>query len=180
MIRADLETQFVAESRRYLRGEYLPKIAACVERLSDEDVWWRPNEESNSVGNLMLHLSGNVRQWIIAGIGGVPDGRNRQAEFDERRQIPKDELTEELGGTLREADAVLAALLPEALGEDRTIQGRTISVFDAIYHVVEHFSMHVGQIAYLTKARTGEKLGFYRNDDGGLAIPTLSGELPDD
>ena len=180
MNRADLETQFIAESRRYLRGEYLPKITACVERLSDADIWWRPNEESNSIGNLMLHLAGNVRQWIIAGIGEVPDTRKRQAEFDERREIPKDRLMEELDRTLREADAVLAALPPEALAENRTIQGRTTTIFDAIYHVVEHFSMHVGQIAYLTKARTGKGLGFYRNDDAGLATPTLSGELPDD
>ena len=175
----DLESQFIAESRRYLRGEYLPKIAACVERLSDDDVWWRPNEESNSIGNLMLHLAGNVRQWIIAGVGELPDTRNRQAEFDERRQIPRDQLIEELDRTLREADVVLATLLPGALAADRTIQGRPVSVFDAVYHVVEHFSMHVGQIAYLTKARTGKELGFYRNDDGGLAIPTLSGDLPD-
>ena len=170
---------FLWECRRYLRGEYLPKISTCLERLSDGDVWWRPNEHSNSVGNLILHLAGNVRQWIVSGIGGGPDTRRRREEFDRRDSIPADELLADLADALSEADDVLASLDPAALAEDRTIQGRAVNVFEAVLHVVEHFSMHTGQIAFITKLRTGRDLGFYRDADG-LAIPTLPGTLPED
>src|SRR6185436_5232970 len=91
---------FIKESRRLLVEEYLPKIERCLEKLTDEQIWWRPNAESNSIGNLLLHLSGNARQWIVCGLGGAPDERVRQAEFDERRTIPRDELLATLRGTV--------------------------------------------------------------------------------
>ena len=172
-----MPADFIAESRRYLRGEYFAKIRACVERLSDEDVWWRPNEESNSIGNLVVHLAGNVRQWIVSGVGGAPDRRQRQAEFDRRDAIPRDELIGILDTALRDVDEVLKGLDGEALEERRTIQGRDVTVFEAVYHVVEHFGMHTGQITFITKMRTGEDLGFYRKDAAGLAVPTLPGTI---
>lgn len=174
---SDVATAFILESRRYLRGEYFPKIRACVERLGDDDVWWRPNEASNSIGNVILHLAGNVRQWIVSGVGGAADTRRRQEEFDQRDRIPKDELLAHLGAAIEEVDAVLAELPPGRLADRRTIQGRDVSVFEAIYHVVEHFAMHAGQVTYLTKLRTDSDLGFYR-DAGGHATPTLPGSLP--
>ncbi|HEX9730145.1 MAG TPA: DinB family protein [Gemmatimonadales bacterium] len=170
---------FVSESRRYLRGEYLPKIRACLDRLTEDDVWWRPNDESNSIGNLLLHLAGNARQWIVSGVGGVPDTRQRQREFDERTRIPKAELLAKLTSALGDVDDVLAGLDAAVLPESRSIQGRTVTVFDAVYHVVEHFAMHTGQITYITKLRTSADLGFYRDADG-LAMPTLSGQPDDD
>ena len=164
----DLGQAFLDESRRYLLKEYAVKIRLCLEDLSDEDLWWRPNEHANSIGNLLLHLAGNVRQWIVSGVGGAPDTRHRQAEFDERGPVPRAEVIRRVDAALHDADRVLGDLDPAVLTEVRTIQGRDTTVFRAIYHVVEHFGMHTGQIAYITKLRTGADLGFYR-DAGGLA-----------
>src|SRR3954467_14504869 len=94
---------FTEKSRRLLRADYLPKIEACLHRLSEHDVWWRPNEASNSIGNLILHLCGNVTMWIVGGVGGRNFTRDRQQEFDERRQIPKDELLTKLRRVVEEA-----------------------------------------------------------------------------
>lgn len=157
---------FLAVSSRFLSSEYVPKIRKCVERLSDEDIWWRPNDESNSVGNLILHLSGNVRQWIISGIGGADDRRERQKEFDRREGVSKAELLQLLSSTLEETEDVLRKVTAESLLERRTIQGGDVSVLEAIYHVVEHFAMHTGQIAYITKLRTAGDLGFYEVKNG--------------
>jgi hypothetical protein len=93
---------FIQESRRLLVEEYLPKIERCVEKLTDEQVWWRPNPESNSIGNLLLHISGNARQWIVCGLGGGLDERRRQKEFDEREGIPRHELLARLRTTIAE------------------------------------------------------------------------------
>src|SRR4026209_1187126 len=83
---------FLAQYREYLTGHYLPKIRAAVETLSEADLWWRPNEASNSIGNLMLHLTGNIRQWIVSGVGGAPDRRDRAAEFARRAQLARETL----------------------------------------------------------------------------------------
>lgn len=153
---------FINQSRRYLTEEYFPKIRRSLEKLSPEDIWWRPQEGSNSIGNLILHLAGNVRQWVIAGIGGAPDLRERQAEFDRREGLTGDELLAVLWETLEEVDGVLSELSVEALQEERVIQGLPNTVLSVLYHVVEHFSMHTGQIIYISKLRTGRDLGFYR------------------
>ncbi|MFQ5570759.1 MAG: DinB family protein [Rhodothermales bacterium] len=163
---SDAAQAFLDESRRLLRSDYLPKIERCLEALTEEDVWWRPNEESNSIGNLLLHLAGNVRQWIVSGVGGADDVRRRQQEFDERAPVPVEALRAQLRATLEEADAVLARLDPAGLLEARHIQGGVVSVFGAIYHVVEHFGMHTGQIIYVTKMRQGADMGFYDLSDG--------------
>lgn len=153
---------FILQSRRYLSAEYLPKINACVERLGDDDLWWRPNEASNSVGNLILHLAGNVRQWIVVSLGGAPDTRDRAAEFAARAGATGAELLSNLEAVLHQADRTLEQLDRTRLEERLTIQGHEVTVLEAVYHVVEHFAMHTGQIAYITKLRTGEDLGFYR------------------
>jgi uncharacterized damage-inducible protein DinB len=165
---SDLANAFLDRSRYYLQNEYLPKIERCVEKLSDEDLWWRPNENANSIGNLLLHLAGNVRQWIVSGIGGADDVRTRQQEFDEREHVPGEVLMERLRQALDDVDQVLASLEADTLLETRQIQGLETTVHDAIYHVVEHFSTHVGQIVYITKMRTGDDLGFYRVRDGDV------------
>lgn len=152
---------FIAKARSLLMTDYLPKIERCMERLSDEEVWWRRGEESNSIGNLVLHLSGNARQWIVSGIGGATDTRARQSEFDERSMISGAELLSHLRQTLQEVDAVLAALPSNAILERRMFQGTEETVLDAVFHVVEHFSMHTGQIILLTKMLTGSDLRFY-------------------
>lgn len=157
---------FIAKARSLLMTDYLPKIERCVERLKDEDVWWRRGEESNSIGNLILHLCGNVRQWIVCGVGGATDTRARQSEFDERSHIPRAELLARLRQTLQEADAALERLPPSTLLEPRNIQGTEQTLIDAIFHVVEHFSMHTGQIILLTKMLTESDLRFYDFSEG--------------
>lgn len=149
---------FVDKSRRLLTSDYVPKIEQCLDRLSDADIWWRPNEASNSIGNLILHLCGNVTMWIVGGVGRQPFERNRQLEFDERRHIPVDELRKRLTTTVRKADEVLAGIGSVELLTRRTIQDYDVTVLEAIYHVVEHFGMHTGQIILLTKARLGRDL----------------------
>lgn len=161
---------FIDQSRSYLSSEYLPKIRRCVQVITDEDLWWRPNGQSNSIGNLLLHLAGNVRQWIVSGIGGEPDARERQKEFDADQERSREELIEMLASTLGEVDRVLAQLRPEGLLERRVIQGREITVLEALYHVVEHFGMHTGQVIYVTKLRTSTDLQFYEVE-AGIARP---------
>lgn len=163
---SDLALAFVEESRKFLTQDFLPKIEKCVESLTDQDVWWRPNEASNSIGNLILHLSGNVRQWIVSGIGKELDQRVRQQEFDERHQIPKDELLSKLKKAVLDADVVLSKLSAEKLLDKELIQGREVTILYAVYHVVEHFSMHTGQIILITKTRIEKDLAFYELKSG--------------
>ena len=157
----EIGAAFIAQSRYYLAKDYLPKIERSLALLNEEQIWWRSNPQSNSVGNLLLHLSGNVRQWIVVGLGGATDTRDRDAEFAQRNAIPRDELIGRLKQTLHEADETLAALDPARLLEKVRIQGLGVSVLEAILHVVEHFSMHAGQIFYITKLLTAHDLHFY-------------------
>ena len=152
---------FLKESRSLLTGDYLPKIERCVTLLTDDQIWWRANAASNSIGNLLLHLSGNVRQWIVVGLGGAPDARDRDAEFAQRDVIPRDDLLARLRETLREADQTLAHFDEARLLDRFTIQGLEVSALPAILHVVEHFSMHTGQIIMLAKMFTEIDLEFY-------------------
>ena len=137
------------------------RIDDCLSRLDDSQVWFRGGENQNAVGNLVLHLSGNVRQWIVSGVGGSPDVRERDAEFAARGGTKVAELRERLGATVRDAAAVLAGVPPARLAERLRIQGYDVTVLEAIYHVVEHFAQHTGQIVFATKAATGEDLGYY-------------------
>jgi len=157
----DVSQAFVQKARELIRHEYLPKIERCVEKLTDEQVWWRPNAESNSIGNLLLHISGNARQWIVCGLGGATDKRQRQTEFDERNVIPRDELIARLRTTVTDVDDVLASFDPARLLDEYPIQGTEATALEAIFHVTEHFSMHTGQIILLTKMLANTDLIFY-------------------
>ena len=157
---------FIQEARRLLVEEYLPKIERCVEKLSDEQIWWRPNPESNSIGNLLLHLSGNARQWIVCGLGGELDERQRQTEFAERDEIPRDELLRKLRTTVADVNDVLARFDPARLLDEYPIQGTRATALAAIFHVTEHFSMHTGQIVLLTKMLANVDLIFYDSSTG--------------
>lgn len=153
---------FLALSRGYLKEQYFPKICRAVDGLQEADLWWRANPSCNSIGNLILHLAGNARQWVVAGIGGARDLRDRESEFRASGGKGREALLGHLEDALDEVDGVLGTLSPESLAEDRVIQGMPVSVLGAIYHVVEHFSMHTGQIIHLSKERTGRDLAFYR------------------
>ncbi len=155
-----LTDDFLRVSRHQL-GVRLQRIETCLGRLSDEQIWSRRHEVENAVGNLVLHLCGNISQWIVGGVGGAAVLRDRDAEFARRTPLPADELARRLRAVVREADAVLAGLTPDDLVELRRIQGYEVTVLHAIYHVVEHFAEHTGQIIWATKGLTGEDLGFY-------------------
>lgn len=166
-----LHTAFLQFSRHKLVEQYWPRLRSCVESLNDEQVWWRPNDASNSIGNLILHLNGNVRQWLVASFRQLADDRNRPAEFSERQLIPASTLLATLGATLTEASDVLASLTEADLLMTHHIQGYTLSGLEAVYQVIEHFALHYGQIAYITKLLRGEDLGFYRELDKTGRLP---------
>ena len=157
----DIGVAFILQSRLHLMEDFFPKIRKCLEQLTEPDIWWRAHEANNSVGNLVLHLAGNVRQWIISGLGGAEDMRQRRLEFAERGPLPKAELLAKLEQTLGEADIVLARFPVAELALERTIQGFRRTGLQVILHVVEHFSFHTGQIIYITKLRLGVDLKFY-------------------
>jgi uncharacterized damage-inducible protein DinB len=157
----EVSQAFIDEARRLLTGDYLPKIERCLETLNDEQIWWRPNAESNSIGNLLLHLAGNARQWIVSGLGGESDNRVRQSEFDERSLIPRAELLLRVSETVDAVDRVLAKFDPTRALDQYKIQGIDVTALEAIFHVTEHFSMHTGQIILLTKLLTASDLHFY-------------------
>ena len=155
---ANLERQFLDHSAKKLR-QYTERIETCLDKLNEEQVWARGGENENAVGNLVLHLCGNVRQWIVAGVGGQADIRERDREFSARGGLRIPELMERLRGTVEDAAAVIGALPRERLAERLRIQNNDVSVMEAICHVVEHFSMHTGQILFVTKMLTGTDLG---------------------
>ena len=154
--------QFLAQARHSLRQQHLPRITSCLKTLSEKQIWWRPHPASNSVGNLVLHLAGNVRQWIICGLGGQPDRRERDKEFSEPGPIPRQSLIQHLEESISEATGVLARLSSHDLVRRYHVQRFRVNGFSAIAHVTEHFAYHTGQIIYATKLQRGVDLGFTR------------------
>lgn len=153
--------EFVRQSERFLVEDLLPKIKAAVALLSEDELWWRPNPQSNSVGNMILHLSGNVRQWIVSGVGQAPDRRKRDQEFLEQGPMPSQELTGNLENTVAEAVDALRRMDRTSLLDKRKIQAYEVTLVQAIFHVVEHFSYHTGQIIYVAKLLRGVDTKFY-------------------
>ncbi len=168
---AELATRFIARSCYYLGVEYPGKIRLALEAMPADRLWHRAQPTSNSAGNLLLHLAGNVRQWIVTGVGGAPDVRDRDAEFAARDGAGLAELLANLDAACAEAVAVIKRLDATALGESRTIQGRQTDVLSAIYHVVEHFSGHTGQLIMMAKDAAPPGAVRFYDDTGGLARP---------
>jgi Protein of unknown function (DUF1572) len=138
----------------------LERIRHCLDQLTDEQVWRRPAEGMNSVGNLLLHLNGNVRQWIVSGLGGAPDDRDRLAEFAACGPIPKEELCDTLHATVEEAKAVLAAQAAADWLRVRRIQGFEVSGLGAAIDSVAHFRGHTQEIVHVTRTLLGERYRF--------------------
>jgi len=157
---SNLTRAFLAQARHLLAQVYLPRIAACLRELSAEQIWWRPNPASNSVGNLVLHLEGNVRQWLVSGLGGTPDRRERDLEFAESGPILPRTLIARLRRAVTDAARVMDKLDDEALAKTYSIQGFRVTGLRAVFHVAEHFSHHAGQIILLTKSLAGKDLKF--------------------
>jgi uncharacterized damage-inducible protein DinB len=173
-----LPAAFVRLAAELLAGTYLPRIARAVDELPARDLWWRPHARTTSVGNLLLHLEGNLRQWILDGLAGAPDRRDRDAEFAAREGEPARVLLARLSATVRHAAALFGELDEAALRGRVTVQGFRVTRLEAVLHVVEHMSWHAGQIAWIAKARAGERhrLAYYR--DAGLRTPGLSAAAP--
>jgi hypothetical protein len=159
---SELAKLFLDHSRKRLIEEHWPRLKACVEPMTTEQIWWRPNEASNSIGNLILHLSGNVTQWLVASFNRDKDRRDRPAEFSARGGLTAAELLDRLGATIADAEKVLNRLTAEELLAPYEIQGYHVRGLDAVYQVVEHFGLHYGQLAYIVKSLSGKDLGFYR------------------
>jgi uncharacterized damage-inducible protein DinB len=161
----EMRDLFIRHSATALR-RHEDRIGLCLGQLSHDQIWWREAETQNAVGNLVLHLCGNVRQWIISGVGGAADIREREAEFAARDDATPEELKHALHGVVEEAATIIEKITPERLAEPRTLQGYNTTVLEAVYQVVEHFSHHAGQILYVTKLVTSKDLGFYRHLSG--------------
>lgn len=164
----DLTHTFLERSRYYLGTEYPAKIRASVLSIPADKLWWRPNERANSAGNLLLHLAGNIRQWIVSGVGGAPDTRQRSAEFAASAEmgLRREALLEDLDLACAQCVAVLSTLTEQTLAQSRIIQGRETTVFAAVYHVIEHFSGHTGQLILIAKWLTPDSVRFYDDTDG--------------
>ena len=160
----ELTNDFI-ENACFRLDESLRMITRSFDSLADEDIWRRPNSASNSVGNLILHLKGNITQYAIAGLGGQEDTRDRDAEFNAISGYGKGELLQMLGSTIEQAKSSIRNCSPEALLRIREVQGFKLSGTGIVMHVVEHLSYHTGQIAFWTKILKDQDLGFYEGMD---------------
>jgi hypothetical protein len=151
---------YIEWCRFRLMKQYWPRVERCLSDLTEEEIWWRQHESNNSVGNLALHLTGNLGQFIQSGVGGSKDTRNKEREFSERHRIPKEELIRGLKEALVAADEVLSRLDASRLLEPTVVQNRERHMFEVLAVVVEHFALHCGQIIYITKLKTGKDLKF--------------------
>jgi len=140
------------------------QIRECVQGLSDAQIWQRSGDNANSIGNLLLHLSGNIRQWIGHGIGGLADIRERDKEFEAQGGRSTAEVLSLFENTLAEATQILKQMPLEKLTERTKPQNRDVAVLEAIYQVVGHLMLHAGQIIFATKQITGKDLGFFSRD----------------
>ena len=160
----DIQSHFIEQSIRYIEMNPV-RLKNCLERLSKDQIWHKPNENTNSIANLVLHLQGNVRQYIIAGLGRQEDNRNRDLEFSTRNTHTTSDLLSGFNQTVDEACSVIKSLNTEELNTIYSIQGFKLSGIEVIIHVTEHLSYHMGQIALLTKLQTNQDLGFYAGLD---------------
>ena len=170
-----LRDEFCAYAATKLQDE-LRQIEKCLALLTLEQIWSRPNDVSNSIGNLVLHLNGNVRQWIVSSIGGVTFDRDRAAEFSQREPIETSQTLSPLQQSIADACDVIGALTEARLLERVTVQGYDVSILAAVFHVVEHFSLHTGQIVYQTKILTGLDLSLY--DEHGQRLNGRTDSVP--
>lgn len=148
-------------AERHFLDEGMRRVDICLSALGEDQIWYQPNRSSNSVGIILTHLIGNIRQYLVSGLGNVPDTRERDREFDDSPRLSKSQLRQQLSATLEQAIAVLEQLHPENIREPYHVQGFSLSVLELVIHVMEHFSYHIGQIAYITKMLSDQQTGFY-------------------
>ena len=144
--------------------ENIPRIILCLSQINEDQLWWKPNENTNSIANLILHLDGNMRQWFLAGFCGIEYTRSRENEFNARKTLIKSEIKAILLDLATDIQLNINQINYNQLLTKRTIQNHFfVSGFSIITHVIEHFSYHTGQIALLTKLLNNEDLGFYKD-----------------
>ena len=157
-------TEFIEQSILRLE-ENTPKIERCLNELTEDELWHHPNASSNSVGNLILHLCGNITQYILSGLGNAEDKRERDKEFTSGAILTKAELLQKLKSTLNSAITVIRNLNEDDMLRKHSIQAYQLSATGIIIHVVEHYSYHTGQIIFWTKLIKDKDLGFYSKVD---------------
>lgn len=160
-----ITTAFINEIKRRLFTESVFRLKKCVNELSEEQIWYRPNNASNSVGNLVLHLEGNIRQWVVAGLGKNKDVRERQKEFDEKGPVPIEKMLADMDKLMEEVNQIFNKVSTTDLLEVRNVQGYQESGLSILVHITEHFSYHVGQITYITKMLKDKDMGYYDGHD---------------
>jgi len=160
-----LANRIIADVKVRLMQESLPRIEKCLSVLPEAAIWQRPNTHSNSIGNLLLHLNGNVRQYILSGLGRQPDSRQRSVEFSTQYGASAQELLTMLWKTMDEVHQVLDRLHVKDLLEVRPVQCYELDGVSILIHVTEHFSYHTGQIVFYTKALQDMDMGFYADVD---------------
>lgn len=156
------------EFKRRTIEESLLRIETCLDLLTEEEIWRKPNANTNSVANLILHLNGNISQYILSGIGGVKDLRKREEEFTISGGLKKEELFEIISATISKANEVVAAVKSGDLSAEKNVQGFKETGLSIIIHVIEHLSYHVGQITLLTKLSKDVDTGYYKDMDLGI------------
>ena len=157
---------FIDLCLHFLRDDYPNRIVECLNELSQEEINWRPNDRSNSISNLVCHLVGNCRQWVYQGLGEFEYRRERDSEFELRKDLDHQDLEKMLDQLAAEVTKSLSRLQADTLGEQVSIQGFQVSKREALFHATEHFSMHTGQIIYITKMIKDKALDFYTISDG--------------
>jgi uncharacterized damage-inducible protein DinB len=156
-----VEKELIAEFKRRVFGESYPRIFTCLDRLSEDQLWYKSNANSNSIGNLILHLQGNARQWMLSTFAAYPDNRERSKEFALESRVTKEKL---INGLIELKNEIMQML--DSISEQQLVQDYQVQVFKEkgiaiIIHVIEHFSYHTGQIALLTKLMDDKDLEFY-------------------
>jgi hypothetical protein len=127
------------------------QVRACLGQLSEDQIWWRPNEGSNSIGNLVLHLSGAIMTFLCHRVGGFPYERKRDAEFSARGPLPKQQLLGIFNETIEKATETFNSLSGPRMSDPSTAPEYYSLLFEDLFGVVFHFATHAGQIIYITK-----------------------------
>ena len=161
----EVRNLLIAEFDKRVFEESYERIYRCISLIDEKDLWRSPSKGIPAIGNLILHLCGNARQWILSGLGGRPDNRDRDQEFVAQTKIKKAELVfllENMRSNLRQT---LEELDPKQITDIHVVQGFEVTGFSVVVHVIEHFSYHTGQITTLTKFLTNKDTGYYTGID---------------
>ncbi len=163
----DINSLFTDSCISYIQ-ENKKRVHHCFQQLNEGQLWRIENENLNSVGNLILHLNGNISQYVLSSLGGQKDERNRESEFKERPNINKSDLLALHDAVINNAIGVIRNLDPNELSRSRSVQGFDMTGMEVLIHVTEHYSYHTGQIAFITKLYNNKDLDFYKGFDLNL------------